>query len=895
MQRALLFLFLVLSVMISLNKNVYGDDLQVCPYSIEKTGITSCSDLCNYIAKHIRPAPWAPFSKVVVQSAEVRPVAGQGVRNQSLCTCHFQGLSEMGVVVWDSVCDYQMERTNPLPLVVKGIFGQGNVVDNFVKAALFMPVEVKGDNRLNTAFKAVQNIYIGALQEISDKIALILLVMIFGFSLARFGVSNLFQVLRGDKQESWGIITSADLKNKALQVALALTFFMFPLPASTVLNIDRSQLETYRNRIIFPDVNSTAMMLRQCGAEWDRYIEAQEEFSKCLREYQESLQIKGEKDVFTESSEGMYISQNTDQQTQDFFSIINNIINIIQSGEIDSYTVGEIIKNTGLLGDFNFYNTNKFVKKRVSDVINGISYCYDEWQYVNQALNDLHSCFVLKGVGTEQDWDKFVFSGIQDDNALPFVFVNYTREKRKFFGLPLAVAVVKGFVDYGVRLADKLSKKANAGLLEYLTVRISDEKGWFRTGLEMLKHDEGDLSPQVVVSNGACKVTCSEVLSGSDLKIKREHPECIPVLDELEKTCSQYNRLKQEKINSENIAFATDNDVREVLAMQVDTLEKTLGWLSTGMVPMVGVFAPVLAGVKEESLSKTYATLQSYKTYTLQSIDEDAALWTGGWKQESSGVNSLKASYEIAKSITDSPTAFLMGMGVAYTSFPPGSWFRNQVEGISGRMMDVLMKSVSVVLSFLFATPISVPAFIIKTGGKAVGMIATSVLALLVLKIIPYLGIIVANLLRFIAFLFEIIKTILTLPFWGAVTATTRADEALNFFKQAVRLMFIPCLIVASTVFAFFAIEAVEFFIMKLPLTLIFSAIGTKGVVKAFTLGILTAFFVIIVKFLSVYVGFMVAYSFPEKVIESVSAVITHREGKEIQIFQSPAHRLFRV
>ncbi|GEM_PF-6857768 len=898
---------------------------EMCPAEVKMGKFFSCEELCQYIASSIKPISDEEYwNRVRWKSGEVRAVKGLGYKNVSYCVCYLEGLTSAGNVAWTDTCYYTISRLNPIEMVLTGVFAKGNIVDNFVKAVLFLPVKVEGDSKLNAAFQMVQNLYLGALQEVSNKIALILLTMIFVFSLGKFGVTNLSQILRGDKQESWGVITSADLKNKALQVALALTFFMFPLPVSTVLNIDRSQFEAYRNEMVMPDTNSTAMILQQCGAEWDRYIEAQEDFSRCLREYQKGIQQIGEGEVYSETGKGVVsepgtgVSGGGGNEITNWNDLFNELINVVSGfseGDVGSM-MNEIIGLFDEVGGTGSQYVSEATREQFASVVNGIAYCRSEWDAKKRAEEDLKACFLANG-GSEEDWDSFLYGNIKNEK-IPISLV--PEEKRtKTFGIPLAIALVKGFVDYGVKLANKLSKKANVGLVNYMSVRMSEEAGILKTGVEALKtQTETDLNPQVVVSEGACSVSCDQITTEAGIQeVSQKHPECREFLERLRWACSRYKDQMEKIKDMNNIELKSRSAIREMLTEQVDSLERNFGWLSTGLIPFVGTMSPVLGWIQGKKDKGSIASLVKEDYISIYGLDDwDIGYYvsSGGGGSGSNGGeegNSIEKwgfgeAKKVVASITDSPNAFLFGMLVGYAIIPPGSTIFASLRRITEEAGKGLLMAVSSIVGVLSTSWLGmligggagavISAVTIKPISFGVALLLTGILVVMTVKMLPYLAIALAVVLRFLGYLFEIIKVVIVEPFFGVVTATTqRPGVAFKFFGEIVRLLGIPSLMVAGPIFAFFAMEVVEFFLYRVPLNLIYGAVGLNSIHKAFLMGMLTAGLYVFIKVISAGVGFSIMFSFPERVMELIEAVLDVRTSKSVvEVFRSPASRLMR-
>ncbi|MEM1668071.1 MAG: hypothetical protein QXM53_05385, partial [Thermofilaceae archaeon] len=146
----------------------------------------------------------------------------------------------------------------------------------------------------------------------------------------------------------------------------------------------------------------------------------------------------------------------------------------------------------------------------------------------------------------------------------------------------------------------------------------------------------------------------------------------------------------------------------------------------------------------------------------------------------------------------------------------------------------------------------------------------------------PNLVVSAVTIMRFIGYLFDIAKFMITLPFFAVGAATRRPETTLQFFGHTLKLTTTPLLIALMPLVAFVAIELVVFFFFIVPSTLILAGVSVADSVIAYFLGGMAVGFMFIVAHI---VGIIVAWDVSNNFIEGVYAYVNNM----IQAYQSTA------
>ena len=246
---------------------------------------------------------------------------------------------------------------------------------------------------------------------------------------------------------------------------------------------------------------------------------------------------------------------------------------------------------------------------------------------------------------------------------------------------------------------------------------------------------------------------------------------------------------------------------------------------------------------------------------------------------------------------TDTSLNFLIGFTTVIVSVPPGSWIFHTLHRISGPIAKIFSSAAVFLFSKLFGqfyiNIVNITtSFLAKTMTTTTVAIFSACVTLTIFQILPFIAVSIASVLRFLFYLYEILRTVFCLPFYAVIVATRNAGSALTFFRNLIRLMIIPSLIAVSAVFAFFGIELVYFLLQKVPLSILFSSVVPSSLAGGFMAGIITGIITIFASFVAIAVGWNIAHGFTDKIIEEVSSIVGH-SGGHVEKVVSPARSMF--
>jgi len=770
-------------------------------------------------------------------------------------------------------CIYNVKKRKNDILFTKQLFPKTNIVNALVKTSLFKPVKVNGDDKLSSVFKAMYTVYVNGIKYVSNKLALILMMMILAWTLFYLGFTNLFQVLRNPGQ-IWSLMTSVDFKAKAVQAIVAILFFALPLPARYVTHVDQRKLDRFIKENTVVSSNDTAKLLEVCGIQYDRYREAEERFQSCMLNHQEQFNL----------AERAVQNANTEE--------IKNIENLFEF----------LKKIRNKINSFILSLSNN--PQDIEDMLNAVNaniYCSKEKDERDRAYQDLQVCFAENNLN-EVKPDMFgggsefsLNSGVESEEVVEFK-------------LPLSIALLQGFIDYGSDLASSVAKWADAGITNYMLTSLTQQESFYRkmyADFAKVQEEQESMSVELADSE-QCGFSCSNIYDKDFVEEKiKENSHCEYIYLMQRNFCE---KEKERQIRIGRIHPPEEfTNFRNTLITQIRTIENSFSWLAPAIIPYMAVLTPfttrpdLTRDSKAELVTERIDEILPYLNFksALNSITSTVEGIYHTAKNVYSFAQETKAKIDDF-SETDTSLSFILGFSTALTSVPPGSWIFNVVNKISTPMGKILGNVATFVLSTLGLLSGSFWMNLIGTSAALVGKgitsatlaIFSSCIVLVLFQILPFIAVSIATILRFIFYLFEVIRTVFCLPFYAVIVATRKAEGVLEFFRHLIRLLIIPTLLAISPVFAFFAIELVYFLLQKVPLSILFSSIVPHSMIGGFMAGILVGIITIFASFVGTAIAWNIAHGFTDKVIEEVSSLIGS-SGTHVEKIVSPARSMF--
>jgi len=154
-------------------------------------------------------------------------------------------------------------------------------------------------------------------------------------------------------------------------------------------------------------------------------------------------------------------------------------------------------------------------------------------------------------------------------------------------------------------------------------------------------------------------------------------------------------------------------------------------------------------------------------------------------------------------------------------------------------------------------------------------------IANIILTVFPFLLIVGAGVIRFVHYLYEIAKTVVSLPFYALPVGMRRSEGVFLFFGDLVKLSIIPILIAASVVFAIFFAIIAEYFVFDIPLIIItsFANIGTYPAL--FLMGVIVAILQVLTTLVISYYLFKITMNFPDYMIAAIGRLLQFQTTRE--------------
>jgi len=230
----------------------------------------------------------------------------------------------------------------------------------------------------------------------------------------------------------------------------------------------------------------------------------------------------------------------------------------------------------------------------------------------------------------------------------------------------------------------------------------------------------------------------------------------------------------------------------------------------------------------------------------------------------------------------NSIAGFLLG-NIIYASFPPGNNIykivftaANESEKVLNTIFNLFNKieKVRYLKSVISSKLNRFNVFlgdVFKGGTMVFAVYVTAVIMKFILTIIPLLGVILALSLRFVAYLLEILKFILVLPFYGPILSLSDPGQAIrNIGKNLSYFLLYGALIVVAGLFGYFAHNLVKIVLNVLVyLTAnMMETVGVGGLVSYVMAELIVSLFHVLIPILAAIQIFRFVYDFPEAVME---------------------------
>lgn len=841
----------------------------ICKNAMDLYG-DGCEEVCNKGLKNNSKYQYkSHYETNLSQGSFIFPISAQ-----KRCICIYTNpKSEVELGDEYMTCEFAVTVINkPLPVRFEKFSIPNKPVENLVKIATLQPTSF-GDqgsgSKIGFASSIIANVYYKGIHYFSSYYALILLTILFAGTLFLFGFSNFFTILKSP-QQIWSLLTGTDFKSKSAQVILAIVFFGLPVNIEMVYDTNSPELKSQASKLIY-----SKNIIEHCHEKLGKLAEAEKIHNECLKKYD---------DNYTSSNTGSGIFVYTeDDETKD---------------QPPSNNCENEERNYKLAYD-------EFEK------------CRQQYQPTDQELN--------------------VFDDNNNNN------ITQKRHIKEGLQVPFASVIVAGFVNFGMKTAEKVSQWSSEAVQSYLFYKLVNNNEMNMSSLKRLdnkiKNSPDTLFQYTITLPPACVgnedkdvKTCddiNQIIINSDTKF--QYPFCISALEDAKRRCeantSIVNTIKDTlpKIQQQQIT-----ELKSRFEQSTTTIQDNFSFMSPALMPMVMVTYPfsqlvnkkdppvMVEKVSESEKSNIVDKIETAYNFVSKGfakakyMSKTAYNFFAGNNNEAVEQTEMidAANKTISTTISrDKEIAYFMGYSTVIANVPPGSIIKKHLIDFFSKLLKaggaalkvalpVLVGIASVVMTFASGLGAGAVVFIGILAGMIGGLlsiigitieklmplievalelvinyIAVNI-TIMILIMLPFFAIVIAGTIRFIHYIYEIIKTMITLPFYALPVATRRTEGVFMFFGDLVKLSVIPVLIAASISFAIFFALVFEFFMFDLPFHLILSQVMPNNYASLFLFGLMTASLQLVSCLVSTYYLFKITMNFPEYIISAVGRII---------------------
>ncbi len=487
--------------------------------------------------------------------------------------------------------------------------------------------------------------------------------------------------------------------------------------------------------------------------------------------------------------------------------------------------------------------------------------------------------------------------------------------------VPLAIVMVKGFINTGFSYAERVANMSGSYIMSYVAVKISESNAItqninnnLQKSYEKMKQDmENSLnqissqSADCIDSSGSNVCATYQTMSRVNKSIKiQDKPQCKFVYAVIEDTCKEYNELLKLTNNNNNTA----TDIYQDISSVVNSIKGSLGILYPSVIPQASVYSIIKLVKNPEEYKISASLVKGYKGDPSDEIAGEEGPVTSALGFIKSAFNTASSVYSAVIAVTvntaemtkqelplNAGFGFVLGQTVFITSVPPGAQIAGVVKDFIGSLANASSLFVGIlgliaskiVGPFLGIGAASVIVMIINLAKGVIapflGMLVGYALTMLILKIIPFLVVSFAMISRFLSYFLEVLKFVITLPFFAVAVATNQPHTFAEFFKKLLRLMFTPVLIAFAPLIVFAGIEFTFLLFYDIPTYIMLSFIPPSFIAN-FVAGLVSALLYFIASLISIAVAWQLSFSIIEGIFEFLSQFIGGASQSAVSAFQ---------
>ncbi|WP_297445016.1 hypothetical protein [Desulfurobacterium sp.] len=514
---------------------------------------------------------------------------------------------------------------------------------------------------------------------------------------------------------------------------------------------------------------------------------------------------------------------------------------------------------------------------------------------------------------------------------------------------PLALTMMRNFILWGVDVAEHgvtpyvntvvtniflktmtydgyaYSYADISGRLNYESLAKAVDEAWRMPVFYFMSDSGAQMYQECRVNVGGQEVvisSCADLDKYDQASIEMARASHIGACDDvfwtLDQVCPQ---LKKYKLMAQDIKKneTESNEEVEKLLTLINSTKDQYGFLAPAIIPMYSIFYFIdsIPGIRT-SVDPIIATKVGEKNYPLNSpgLTDYLAKAYGFGKSVAGGIGSavttaarwLKAGAEsvygfmtngnpvekidrIAGTIT-SEVMYYIGKALILLSLP----FVNNILKIMNDILSGVLTTVNIGLAGLAgvvtATVLSV---ILGIGGKIYIYILAYSIAIVLLKLMPFIITGLAVIVRFVQYLLELFVLVILLPFYAVAAATNQPNMVLRFFMELYKMTFYPAVLTISAGIALAFSRIIFLFTYYIPTHVILGAIdkggssfieSAKSIPSAFLSGVLDGSFLILSTIVATILAWQIGYSLPDYILDGAVEIVGASRIKANQVFQ---------
>lgn len=900
--RIKIFLFLFVFLLLNVSKGYGGD---ICKSQIENVRYGSCQDLCQQVLTDNAKNSYAYVGSIENKGEGIIPKV-----NQLQCTCFFEKDDpDNEFSLGFRSCTYVVTKYTPDKSGIGHLLDEGPVVRNLINVMTLQGVQT-GGVKTGFASSIIANVYYRGLHYFSSYYALILLTIMVSGTLFLFGFGNFFEVLKSPGR-IWSLLTGTDFKAKASQVILAIVFFGLPVNIE-MLNLKKSEVQHSQGNVIksqktnLTSLNATQLLIGNstCSNYITEYERLESFYEKCV----------------------IHLSYDTNSTSQSQ--------NNIDSEDVISSEKAENLKGEGKVdeGLLNYY-LSKYENEGLCPVIKK-----EDYLDVKRTAED-------KMQKIEEDYYKCVSQNISDDNmwnGTEFGITNGTgngtfqpRPIKEGLQVPFAITFVAGFVNFGVGIAEKIADWSSSGVEKYIQFKLTKQNLSLAKDLDgvraYLQQKAKESKPNLTIYAPECDLSgksCSDILAENIDNLKFRSDFCLQLFLSAKKRCEAIETISSKLKTFQTAQSQQAQNLQQLFSGATADIKQKFSFLSPAVIPVVMIAYPFL--VLDDTFKKSPVIITKIKegegadfTNAFIKDSSEGGLWArlkvaksaigftwealktgkmGGSSEEDILIEQFNQLFGAVS--TDNKFAYLLGYASVMSNIPPGSYIKRTLSDFIQKVLQaassaaILLGIFSLLIGLVIpygsttATLISLASAVLGLAIKAAApllslvldyliMILAANIANIVLTVFPFLLIVGAGTIRFIHYLYEIAKTVVSLPFYALPVGMRRSEGVFLFFGDLVKLSIIPILIAASVAFALFFAIIVEYFVFDIPLIVITSFANVGTYQALFLMGIIVAILQILTTLVISYYLFKITMNFPDYMITAIGRLLQFQTTKE--------------